>query len=162
MDPADRYTSHAWMRLEQERLWPRVWLMAGVATDDQIRFRHGPISLDLPDPQVRTEVFAGLTWICLDPDGPDLRTFLGPIAGLLLLLLFASVGAGAGMLAGSGRLEPWLLGLPLGMALQIYLACLLPLLVMPIAYAAIFERHTLSADDLERVRAAARAEGDDA
>lgn len=33
MNLADRYTSHTWMAEERQRLWRRVWLLAGVSLD---------------------------------------------------------------------------------------------------------------------------------
>ena len=53
----------------------------------------------------------------------------------------------------AGRL--WL-GLPLRAAIVIYGIGLLPIVVLPVAYALTFETQTLSAEDLERVRALAR------
>ncbi|MCU0623913.1 MAG: hypothetical protein MUF53_08615 [Gemmatimonadaceae bacterium] len=52
---------------------------------------------------------------------------------------------------------PLLLGLPPAAAVMIYGVGLLPALVLPIAYARWFDAATLSADDLARLRAAARA-----
>lgn len=49
------------------------------------------------------------------------------------------------------------LGLPPRAAVVMYGIGLLPLFVVPVAYALTFEERTLSRDDLERVRAAARA-----
>jgi hypothetical protein len=48
------------------------------------------------------------------------------------------------------------LGLPARAAVVIYGIGLLPIVVLPVAYALTFETQTLSADDLERVRAVAR------
>jgi prepilin signal peptidase PulO-like enzyme (type II secretory pathway) len=48
------------------------------------------------------------------------------------------------------------LGLPLRAAIVIYGIGLLPIIVLPVAYALTFETQTLSADDLERVRLLAR------
>ena len=44
-DPS-RYSSREFMKLEWERLWPRVWLLAGVTSDipesgDYVVFEHG-------------------------------------------------------------------------------------------------------------------------
>ena len=50
---------------------------------------------------------------------------------------------------------PLWLGLPKGAALVLYGVGLLPLLVLPLAYALTFEGQTLSEADLERVRRAA-------
>jgi phenylpropionate dioxygenase-like ring-hydroxylating dioxygenase large terminal subunit len=48
--PKERYTSAEFMRLEAERLWPRVWLLAGPETDakepgDWFTFEVGPESI---------------------------------------------------------------------------------------------------------------------
>jgi hypothetical protein len=48
-------------------------------------------------------------------------------------------------------------GLPLRAAIVLYGIGLLPIVMLPIAYALTFERQTLRAGDLERVREAARA-----
>ena len=45
------------------------------------------------------------------------------------------------------------LGLPQGAAIILYVVGILPLLVLPIAYALTFDRTTLSAEELEEVRA---------
>jgi hypothetical protein len=48
------------------------------------------------------------------------------------------------------------LGLPLRAAIVIYGIGLLPIIVLPVAYAITFETQTLSAEDVEQVRALAR------
>lgn len=48
------------------------------------------------------------------------------------------------------------LGLPPRAALVAYIVGILPSLVLPVAYAATFERLTLDDDDLARIRAARR------
>ena len=54
--------------------------------------------------------------------------------------------------------SPLWLGLPHGAAVVLYGVGVLPLFVLPLAYALTFDRHTLTAEDLQRVRdAAARA-----
>ena len=53
--------------------------------------------------------------------------------------------------------SPLWLGLPPGAAVILYGVGILPLFVLPMAYALTFDRQTLSAADLERVRAAAAA-----
>jgi hypothetical protein len=50
-----------------------------------------------------------------------------------------------------------ILGLPLRAAIVIYGIGLLPIVVLPVAYALTFETQTLSADDVERVRELGRA-----
>jgi hypothetical protein len=49
------------------------------------------------------------------------------------------------------------MGLPARAAIVIYGVGLLPIVVLPIAYALTFETQTLSAEDVERVRVLARA-----
>jgi hypothetical protein len=67
--------------------------------------------------------------------------------GFLLALLLPDTGAG----------EPLLLGLPRRAAMIVYGVGLLPVFVLPAAYAATFEAQTLREEDLERVREAAVA-----
>ncbi|HEX9084509.1 MAG TPA: hypothetical protein VF836_07205, partial [Gemmatimonadaceae bacterium] len=55
-----------------------------------------------------------------------------------------------------GPLSTLWLGLPVRAAIVIYGVGLLPIIVLPIAYALTFETQTLSAEDVERVRALAR------
>ncbi len=55
-----------------------------------------------------------------------------------------------------GPLSKLWLGLPARAALVIYGIGLLPIVVLPVAYALTFETQTLSAEDLERVRAIGR------
>jgi hypothetical protein len=55
-----------------------------------------------------------------------------------------------------GPLSRLWLGLPVRAAIVIYGIGLLPIVVLPIAYALTFETQTLNADDLERVRELAR------
>lgn len=70
-------------------------------------------------------------------------TFVVIIAGFGAALLLPDEAAG-------GRL---LLGLPLRAALVLYGVGLLPILVLPLAYALTFDAMTLSEEDLARVRA---------
>ena len=56
-----------------------------------------------------------------------------------------------------GAAEPLLFGLPRRAAIVLYVIGLLPTLVLPVAYALTFADQTLRAEDLERIRAAARA-----
>ena len=64
----------------------------------------------------------------------------------LVFLLPGDLGAG----------EPLLLGLPRRAAIVLYVIGLLPILVLPVAYALTFADQTLRPEDLERVLAAAR------
>jgi len=70
-------------------------------------------------------------------------TFVVIVAGFGAALLLPAEGGGARLL----------LGLPLRAALVLYGVGLLPMLVLPLAYALTFDAMTLSEDDLARVRA---------
>ncbi|MEP7382133.1 MAG: hypothetical protein ABI910_10630 [Gemmatimonadota bacterium] len=70
-------------------------------------------------------------------------TFVVIVAGFGAALVLPVEGPGARLL----------LGLPLRAAIVLYGVGLLPILVLPIAYAATFDSMTLSEDDLARVRA---------
>lgn len=76
---------------------------------------------------------------------PFVVTFL-LVAGAFVLAL---------VLPGAG--EPLVLGLPRRAAVVLYGIGLLPLFVLPVAYALTFDEMTLSEEDLERVRRAALA-----
>ncbi len=65
-------------------------------------------------------------------------------------------GAALALPATEGPLSTLWLGLPARAAIVIYGVGLLPIVVLPIAYALTFETQTLSAEDVERVRALAR------
>ena len=77
-----------------------------------------------------------------------------PFAFVVIVL---AIGFGAALTispeAPGSRL--WL-GLPIRAAIVIYGIGLLPIIVLPVAYALTFETQTLSAEDLERVRAFSR------
>ena len=78
------------------------------------------------------------------------------LVGLMLAggFALALLLPGAGGTAGNGTVgEPLLLGLPRRAAIVIYGIGLLPVLVLPVAYALTFEAQTLRDEDLERVRA---------
>ena len=75
------------------------------------------------------------------------------VAGFALALLLP----GGGTPGTTG--EPLLLGLPRRAGIIVYGIGLLPVLVLPVAYAMTFEAQTLRDEDLERVRAAARDAG---
>ena len=76
----------------------------------------------------------------------------GPIVALLVLLE-ASL---AGMLLFRGEVStgPWLLGLPIATAIQLYGIFLLPLALVVVGYALTFDSVEVSEDDLERLRRA--------
>ena len=72
------------------------------------------------------------------------------------LVLVIGFGAALALPATEGPLSTLWLGLPARAAIVIYGVGLLPIVVLPVAYALTFETQTLSAEDLERVRALAR------
>lgn len=78
-----------------------------------------------------------------------------PFAGVFLLLL-ACFGAVLVMPPASGADAPLLLGLPRRAAIVLYGVGVLPLFLLPFAYAMTFDSMTLREEDLERVRAARR------
>ncbi len=86
---------------------------------------------------------------------------LGPLGPVFLFVFLTLAGGfGAALVVGApegaaGEL-PLFLGLPAGAALSLYLVGVLPLLVVPLAYAATFDRMTLDQEDWERIREAAR------
>ncbi|CAN5319107.1 hypothetical protein BH23GEM2_BH23GEM2_01310 [soil metagenome] len=76
---------------------------------------------------------------------PFLVTFLLVAGGFALALVLPAAG------------EPLMLGLPRRAAIVLYGIGLLPLFVLPVAYALTFDEMTLSEQDLDRVRKAAMA-----
>jgi hypothetical protein len=76
---------------------------------------------------------------------PFLATFLLVGGGFVLALVLPAAG------------EPLIFGLPRRAAVVLYGIGLLPLVVLPVAYALTFDEMTLSEEDLERVRRAALA-----
>lgn len=78
-----------------------------------------------------------------------------PFAFVVLVLAIGFIAALA-LPATEGPLSKLWLGLPARAAIVIYGVGLLPIIVLPVAYALTFETLTLSAEDLERVRAIGR------
>ena len=74
----------------------------------------------------------------------------------VILMLVIGFGAALALPATEGPLSRLWLGLPARAAIVIYGIGLLPIFVLPIAYALTFETQTLSAEDVERVRKLAR------
>ena len=72
------------------------------------------------------------------------------------LVLMIGFGAALTLPATEGPLSRLWLGLPLRAAIVIYGVGLLPIIVLPVAYAMTFETLTLSSEDVDRVRAVAR------
>src|SRR6267378_2230472 len=88
------------------------------------------------------------------------RRGIGPLKipfAFVVLVLVIGFGAALALPATEGPLSTLWLGLPARAAIVIYGVGLLPIVVLPIAYALTFETQTLSAEDVERVRALARA-----
>jgi hypothetical protein len=84
---------------------------------------------------------------------------LGRLAApfVLVTVLLGGGFAAVFLLPGDlGAAEPLLLGLPRRAAVVLYVVGLLPILVLPVAYALTFADQTLRPEDLERVLAAAR------
>lgn len=77
---------------------------------------------------------------------------------IVMTLLLGGGLAAVFLLPGDlGAAEPLLLGLPRRAAIVLYVIGLLPILVLPVAYALTFADQTLRPEDLERVLVAARA-----
>jgi hypothetical protein len=74
----------------------------------------------------------------------------------VILMLVIGFGAALALPATEGPLSRLWLGLPARAAIVIYGVGLLPIFVLPIAYALTFETQTLSAEDVERVWKLAR------
>jgi drug/metabolite transporter (DMT)-like permease len=86
------------------------------------------------------------------------RRGIGPLKlPFLFVVAVLAIGFCAALALPSteGPLSKLWLGLPARAAVVIYGIGLLPIVVLPVAYALTFETQTLSADDLERVRALA-------
>ena len=90
--------------------------------------------------------------------GATRRGRLAPSLRLAFVGMFV-VCAGAfalalGLPANEGALGPLLLGLPLRTAIVLYGVGVVPIVILPFAYALTFDAETLSDDDLATVRAA--------
>lgn len=88
---------------------------------------------------------------------------LGPLGIPLLILLIFLEACTVGMLLARGRVldGPWIGGLPLGAAIQLYGLFLAPLLLVALVYALTFDRFEMREEDLDRIEAYRRAnEGD--
>jgi hypothetical protein len=86
------------------------------------------------------------------------RRGIGPLKipfAFVVVVLMIGFGAALALPATEGPLSTLWLGLPARAAIVIYGVGLLPIVVLPIAYALTFETQTLSAEDVERVRALA-------
>jgi len=88
------------------------------------------------------------------------RRGIGPLKipfAFVVAVLVIGFGAALALPANEGPLSKLWLGLPLRAAIVIYGVGLLPIFVLPIAYALTFETQTLNAEDVERVRELGRA-----
>ena len=88
------------------------------------------------------------------------RQGVGPLKlpfAFVVATLAIGFGAALALPATESGLSKLWLGLPARAAIVIYGVGLLPIIVLPIAYALTFESQTLSAEDLQRVRELARA-----
>jgi hypothetical protein len=81
------------------------------------------------------------------------RSLVWTFVGLFVLCAGCFVVA-LGLPAAEGPNGPLLLGLPLRTAIVLYGIGVVPIFVLPLAYALTFESSTLSEGDLDRVRAA--------
>lgn len=82
------------------------------------------------------------------------RTGIGPLKypfAFVVSVLAIGFGAALALPATEGPLSKLWLGLPPRAAIVIYGIGLLPIVVLPMAYALTFEAQTLSAEDVERV-----------
>jgi hypothetical protein len=87
------------------------------------------------------------------------RNGVGPLKlPILFVVAVLAIGfcAALALPATESPLSRLWLGLPARAAIVIYGIGLLPIVVLPVAYALTFESQTLSAEDVERVRALAR------
>lgn len=87
------------------------------------------------------------------------RMGIGPLKfpfAFVVATLAIGFGAALALPATEGPLSNLWLGLPARAAIVIYGIGLLPIIVLPVAYALTFESQTLNAEDVERVRALAR------
>lgn len=84
------------------------------------------------------------------------RSLMWVFAGLFVLCTGCFLAALA-LPAAEGANGPLLLGLPLRTAIVLYGVGVVPIFILPFAYALTFDACTLSDADLERVRAAAAA-----
>ena len=87
------------------------------------------------------------------------RTGIGPLKypfAFVVAVLAIGFCAALALPATESALSRLWLGLPARAAIVIYGIGLLPIIVLPVAYALTFEAQTLSAEDVERVRELAR------
>lgn len=97
-----------------------------------------------------TTVMVALMALGVIRRGQGLGTLLLPM--LFVFALVVGAFAAALLMPAETAADPMLLGLPRRAAVVLYGVGLLPMFILPIAYALTFDRMTLSAADLERVR----------
>jgi hypothetical protein len=84
------------------------------------------------------------------------REGIGPLKvpfAFVVIVLIIGFSAALALPATESSLSKLWLGLPARAAIVIYGVGLLPIIVLPVAYALTFESQTLAAEDLERIRA---------
>ena len=83
---------------------------------------------------------------------------LGPLGIPLLILLIFLEACAVGMLMARGHVVdgPWIGGLPMGAAIQLYGLWLTPLLLVALVYALTFDRFELTQEDLDRLESRKR------
>jgi hypothetical protein len=86
------------------------------------------------------------------------REGIGPLALPLLVLLLILEGCGVALLLLRGHVidGPWLGGLPLAAAIQLWGLFLAPLLLVALAYALTFDQFGIREEDLRRLRSLRR------
>lgn len=75
----------------------------------------------------------------------------GPLRFVLLALFVILASCFLGMWLWRGSDQPWVLGLPLTAAIQVYGLLLLPMPLVTLAYALTFDRFGLDEEDLRRL-----------
>jgi len=88
---------------------------------------------------------------------------LGPLGIPLLILLVFLEACAVGMLMARDHVldGPWIGGLPMGAAIQLYGLWLTPLLLVALVYALTFDRFELTSEDLDRLEEFRRERGGD-
>jgi hypothetical protein len=110
--------------------------------------------LDHPISEAIFAFLATLFPLALMALGASRRGHLGRLGFFFLRLALILLSAVGGMFFLRGRVTelPWLWGLPLTAALQIYLVFWLPLGLVSLAYGLSFENQTLRQEDLDALR----------
>jgi hypothetical protein len=101
-------------------------------------------------------VLAGVMVLGAVRDGAGLGRLAWPLA-FVVAALALGFGLALGLPATEAAGAPLYLGLPLRAAIVLYGIGLMPIAVLPVAYALTFSTQTLTAEDVERVRQAGLA-----